>query len=237
MGEGAGTAAESLSITMRQPPATPRGARTRAALVTAARTVFERDGYLDAKLADITKEARCATGSFYTYFTNKEEVFAAVLEEAQQEMMHPGTDRVSDSDDPYAVLEASNRAYLQAYQRNAKLMGLLEEVAHLDVQFRAFRARRADAFVRRNAQGIADLQQRGLADQDLDPIFVSWALSGMVSRAAYSVLVLGESHNLGGEPPDVETLTTSLTRLWSNALRLPGSNTSPRPDESMLVPR
>ena len=75
---------------LRVPPATGRGARTRAALVKAARTVFERSGYLDARLADITQEANCATGSFYTYFANKEEVFAAVLEGAQEDMMHPG---------------------------------------------------------------------------------------------------------------------------------------------------
>src|SRR5262249_20101560 len=107
-----------MASSSRQPPATPRGARTRAALISAARTVFERDGYLDSRLADIAKEAQCAIGSFYTYFANKEEIFAAVLEQAQEDMMHPGMGRVSNADDPYAVLEASNRAYLEAYRRN-----------------------------------------------------------------------------------------------------------------------
>ncbi|MGB8795496.1 MAG: TetR/AcrR family transcriptional regulator, partial [Mycobacterium sp.] len=69
----------------RQRPATVRGARTRAALIAAARKVFERDGYVDCKLTDITKAAKCATGSFYTYFANKAEIFAAVLEEAQRD--------------------------------------------------------------------------------------------------------------------------------------------------------
>jgi hypothetical protein len=39
----------------REPPATERGLRTRAALVAAARKVFERLGYLDARLIDITR--------------------------------------------------------------------------------------------------------------------------------------------------------------------------------------
>ncbi|MFE0250845.1 TetR/AcrR family transcriptional regulator, partial [Streptomyces sp. NPDC059010] len=43
---------------LREPPPTQRGVRTRAALVKAARKVFERDGYLDTRLTDITKEAR-----------------------------------------------------------------------------------------------------------------------------------------------------------------------------------
>lgn len=205
----------------RQLPTTVRGARTRAALIAAARKVFERDGYLDAKLTDITKAARCATGSFYTYFANKDEIFAAVLEQAQQDMMHPGMGRVSDNDDPYAVLEASNRAYLEAYRRNAKLMGLLEQVAQVDADFRTFRTRRADAFIRRNAAGIADLQARGYADPDVDPLLASWALSGMVSRLAYSALVLDEME------VDFEALVSTVTRLWANALRFRRRRCSP----------
>lgn len=205
---------------LRRPPATVRGARTRAALVAAARKVFERDGYLDAKLSDITKAARCATGSFYTYFAGKEEIFAAVLEEAQRDMMHPGMGRVADTDHPYAVLEASNRAYLEAYRRNARLMGLLEQVAQVDPEFRKFRKRRADAFIERNARGIAELQARGLADPEIDPMLASRALSGMVSRLAYSVFALGESDG-SDEPVEFEALVSTLTRLWANALRFP----------------
>jgi AcrR family transcriptional regulator len=195
-----------------------RGARTRAALVAAARKVLERDGYLDAKLTDITKAAGCATGSFYTYFANKEEIFAAVLDQAQQDMMHPGMGRVSDTDDPYAVLSASNRAYLEAYRRNAKLMGLLEQVAQVDPEFRVFRTRRADAFIRRNAAGIADLQERGIADADVDPLLASRALSGMVSRLAYSAFVLGEVEDV-----DFDVLVSTVTRLWASALRFAGT--------------
>jgi AcrR family transcriptional regulator len=204
----------------RQRPATVRGARTRAALIAAARKVFERDGYVDCKLTDITKAAKCATGSFYTYFANKAEILAAVLDEAQRDMMHPGMGRVADDDDPYAVLEASNRAYLEAYRRNAKLMGLLEQVAQVDPEFRRFRRLRADAFIQRNARGIADLQARGIADPEVDPLLASSALSGMVSRAAYSAFALGESEAGADKPPDFEVMVSTLTRLWANALQL-----------------
>lgn len=201
---------------VRQLPATVRGARTRAGLIAAARKVFERDGYLDAKLTDISRAAGCATGSFYTYFANKEEIFAAVLEQAQQDMLHPGMDRVSEDDDPYAVLEVSNRAYLAAYRRNARLMGLLEQVAQVDAEFRGFRARRADAFIQRNARGIADLQARSIADAAVDPLLASRALSGMVSRLAYSAFVTEEIGDV-----DFEELVAAVTRLWANALRFP----------------
>lgn len=209
---GSSRATDAAAV-VREPPRTARGVRTRAALVTAARTVFERDGYLNARLTDITAEAKCSTGSFYTYFTNKEEIFAAVLEEAQEEMLHPHVREVAGDEDPIAVIEASNRAYLEAYERNAKLMRLLEEVATIDDNVREFRRRRGLLFAERNARSIRDLQARGLADPDLDPDLTARALSGMVGRLASSVYLLGDH-------VDRELLVQTVTRLWANALRL-----------------
>lgn len=205
---------------LRDLPSTTRGLRTRAALLQAARVVFERDGYLDTRLADITKECNCAAGTFYTYFASKEEICAAVLEEAKEDMLHPGMGRGHESDDPYRVLEASNRAYLAAYERNAGLMSLLEQAAHADPWFRQYRNHRSETFVLRNARGIAGLQERGIADRELDPLTASRALSGMVSSFAYSVFVLKETY---GEraPVSFDDLVHTLTRIWANALGLP----------------
>jgi AcrR family transcriptional regulator len=202
---------------LHRPPVTRRGARKRATLVAAARTVFERVGYLDARLADITAEAHCSIGSFYTYFNNKEEVLAAVLELAQEDMLHPGMDRVLDDGDAYAVLEASNRAYLEAYRRNAKLMALLEQVASIDPAFRELRFRRGEVFIARNARGIAELQERGLVDRDLDPELASRALSSMVSRVAYRMFAADDNTRVRTE---FEHAVRTLTRLWANALQL-----------------
>ncbi len=203
------------SSLLREPPATARGARTRARLVDAARRVFERDGYIDARLADITAEARCSTGTFYLYFANKEQVFHAVLEQVQDDMLHPGSGRLDDPEiSPYAVIEASNRAYLNAFKRNARLMMLLEQVATLDPNFRALRRRRGEAFVQRNARGIANLQARGLVDTELDAYQSASALSAMVSFTAYYTYCVAE------EDTPVEDLVRTCTRLWANALGL-----------------
>ncbi|MFX0578348.1 TetR/AcrR family transcriptional regulator [Nocardia nepalensis] len=199
---------------LREPPLTARGLRTRAALVAAARVVFERDSYLDARLSDITTEAKCSTGSFYTYFSSKEEILQAVLEASQHEMMHPGMPRLSANESsPVAVIEASNRAYFEAYKRNAKLMLILDQVAAIDPKFREIRRRRARAFSDRNARSIRDLQERGLADRELDPYAAARALSGMVGRMAYYAFALEEETSL-------DDLVRTATRLWANALKI-----------------
>lgn len=194
-------------------PQTARGRRTRDSLVRAARTVFERDGYVDSRLVDIVAEASCSVGSFYTWFDSKDEVFAAVLHEAQSEMLHPGTGRIEASADPVAIIGASNRAYFEAYRRNARLNQLLQQVAAVDPRFREMRRARTGAFVTRNARAIADLQARGLADRRVDPELAAKALSGMVSRLAYDVFLTEED-----EP--VDDLVATATRLWTNALGL-----------------
>jgi AcrR family transcriptional regulator len=203
-----------MAVAPVTPPRSARGTRTRASLVAGARRVFERDGYLDARITDIAAEAGVATGSFYTHFDGKPSVFAAVLAEVHEETLHPHLEDAAPPDDPVAVIEASNRAYLKAYRRNAKLMGLMDQVALIDDDFRRLRLARADVFAQRNARSIRRLQAQGLADPELDPLQAARALDAMVSRMANMVFVHG------GRIP-FESLVQTVTRLWANALRIP----------------
>jgi AcrR family transcriptional regulator len=194
-------------------PRSARGIQTRSALIAAARTVFERDGYLEARMADISAEAGTATGSVYTYFDGKEEIFRAVADEVQEEMLHPRLRERSGVTDHRKLIDLANREYLRSYQQNAGLMALFEQVSQIDADFRARRIERGEAFVRRNATMIRELQEQGLADASLDPLLTAHALSSMVSRMAYTAFVLELS-------VPFERLVTTLNQIWVNALRL-----------------
>jgi AcrR family transcriptional regulator len=195
-------------------PRSARGKRTRAALLVAARRMFERDGLVEARVIDIADEAGVAHGSFYTHFASKEEAFAAVMAQLQEEMLHPGPRESVDSQDPVAAIEAANRAYLTSYRRNARLMAQLEQAALSNEDFREVRIKRSRAFAQRNANGIRRLQAQGLADPDLDPWAAAQALAGMVSNMARSVFVYGQRMPF-------EDLVQLTTRLYANALRIP----------------
>jgi AcrR family transcriptional regulator len=194
-------------------PRSARGIRTRAALITAAREVFERDGYLDARMSDISLAAGVAAGSVYTYFDGKEEIFAAVVDQVQEEMLHPRLRERTGITDPHRLIDLANREYLRSYKKNARLMALLEQVAQVDQSFRALRLQRSAAFITRNARMIRGLQEAGLADSSLDPELTAHALSAMVSRMAYLAFVLEQ-------PMPFERLATTLNQLWANALQL-----------------
>jgi AcrR family transcriptional regulator len=196
---------------------TARGSRTRAALIAAARVVFERDGYLGAKVADIAARAKTSHGTFYTYFSDKEEIFAAVVRSLREEMMDTGAVAGDAGEraerDPLQAIEATNRAYLEAYRRNARIMAIIEQVSTFNDQMREARHERAMAFVTRAARSIRRLQAHELADPELDPFSAALALSAMVSKFAYLCFVLGEE-------VEFEQAVATLTRMWANALGL-----------------
>ena len=204
------------STRVRERPTTARGARTREALVAAARRVFERDGFINSRLTDITAEAKCSIGSFYTYFDSKDEIFTAVIQAAQDDMLHPGLQRVDDDlANVPAILAASNQAYVEAYKRNARLNLLLEQVATIDIEFRRLRVARAAAFAERNARWIRRLQDEGYADPDLDPAMTARALSPILGRMAYHAFALED------DSFDEDAIIETATVLWMNALGIP----------------
>jgi AcrR family transcriptional regulator len=191
-------------------------ARNRQRLIDAARVVFERDGFVRARITDISAAAGVAHGSFYSHFTSKEDVLSALLAQVEEEMLHPGPTAPRPDIDIVGGIEAANRAYLEAYRRNAKLMALLEQLATVDEEFLRLRVRRTRTFVARNAALIRRLQDEGNADPALDPELAAMAISAMVSRTAYMTFAVGRGS------VDLDRLVETMTRLWANALRIPG---------------
>jgi AcrR family transcriptional regulator len=63
-----------------------RGQRTLRRLLDAGVEVFATRGYHAARVDDIVKVARTSHGTFYLYFSNKEDLFRALAEEVASEM-------------------------------------------------------------------------------------------------------------------------------------------------------
>ena len=70
-------------------PRSRKGAATRARLVEAARVVFARDGFLEARVSDIAAEAGLSHGSYYHYFDSKEQLFREVAERQEARLTAP----------------------------------------------------------------------------------------------------------------------------------------------------
>ena len=64
---------------------TRKGRETDEAFREAARTVFARDGYLNAKISDIAAAAGRSVASFYNYYDTKADLLIALAEEFHAE--------------------------------------------------------------------------------------------------------------------------------------------------------
>jgi AcrR family transcriptional regulator len=198
---------------------TQRGLRTRGQLVTAARTIFERDGFAAARITDIADAAAVSHGTFYTYFDSKEQIFREVLESVR-EIMLSGGEQAAESPQatapgarltPRESIARANRRYLEAYRENCQLMIIWEQAATLNEEFRALLSDSRHSFTGRSEKFIRRLQENGTAQAEIDPHYAAHALTAMMSRFAYVWF-------LGGEKFEFETAVDQLTRLWCNAL-------------------
>jgi AcrR family transcriptional regulator len=194
-----------------------RGRRTRQALIEAARRVFERDGFISARITDIAEEAGAAHGTFYTYFDSKEAALQAVIGQLEAELLGSGAAQYTGrrgGRDPVAALREANRRYLVTYQANSKLMVIWENAATLVPEIGDLLRAAKSAFVDRAEKSIRGLQEAGLAEPSLDPRYAAHALTGMVSRFAYTWCAQGENFEL-------DKAVDELTALWARALGLP----------------
>lgn len=69
-----------------------RSRSTRAALIDAARRLFEDQGYARTGTEDIVREAGLTRGALYHHFRDKEDLFRAVVEAIQQEFADGATE-------------------------------------------------------------------------------------------------------------------------------------------------
>lgn len=209
----------------------PRREQTPQRLIAAARVVFERDGFHDARLCDVTREAGVSTGTLYHYFQSKEELFRAVMHGVLDELTARSVDdEPSASRDPVAGIYDANRSYVHGYRRNARLMSLLSQVAERDPEVLAIALAIRQHFEERISRAIARWQAEGLAYCDLDPVYAANALAYMVDRFLDEWSTLGLCY-------DEAQVSDTLSKLWVRALGLgegprqssaPLANSSPR---------
>src|SRR4051812_49647592 len=108
-------------------PRSSKGARTRARLLTAAKEIFEENGFLEARISDIAERAGLSHGSYYHYFDSKEQIFREVAD-IQEALLTAPPER-ADGAEPQELSELdrilrANRRYLQRYRDNGTIMGV-----------------------------------------------------------------------------------------------------------------
>src|SRR3954470_16848169 len=113
-----------------------RKAQNREKLLLAARKVFAEKGYGEATARDIVRETDLATGTFYNYFDDKQDVFMALLDEmgekgraiARAQRLDPGSsleERIYNAFRAYFEWAVSENSPCEVCRRSAGLIAFL----------------------------------------------------------------------------------------------------------------
>ncbi len=88
------------------------------AILTAAETVFARDGYQAARMDDIASTAELSKGALYYYFKSKDAIFARLLEHESEKVLSEVRRRIPESSTFAEALEQTVLFYLEYFESN-----------------------------------------------------------------------------------------------------------------------
>ncbi|MEA2999422.1 MAG: hypothetical protein QOH04_2356 [Sphingomonadales bacterium] len=162
-------------------PRTERGRKTLQRLIDAAAAEFGELGYHEAGIIGITRRARVALGTFYTYFDSKEAVFRALVREMSRATRAHVAEAVKDAPDRLAAERLGLEAFIAFVRAHPELYRIIEEAQFVaeDV-YREHYVSFADAYRRNLAAARQRLQIEGPAgDSEESDEAIAWALIGM----------------------------------------------------------
>ena len=99
------------SRTSRRHVASNRGEKYKR-ILDAALHVFARDGYHEAKIAEIARVANVASGTIYLYFKNKDDLLISVFEAKLEEIVIGVRNRLADATGAWEKIQSFVRFHL-----------------------------------------------------------------------------------------------------------------------------
>jgi AcrR family transcriptional regulator len=92
---------------------------TREALILAALALFTERGYAGVGTEEIVARAKVTRGALYHHFTDKRDLFRAVFERVESDLMERIGATMQSADDPYELMVGGMRAFLDACEEPA----------------------------------------------------------------------------------------------------------------------
>lgn len=210
----------SLSPTLAPPKLSRKAEATRNALLDAARVVIARDGYVNARIADIAQQAGKSTGVFYTYFVDKTELFTALVDAFHADLIRLTPAPSEYEEHTAAAVKAAVRVFWTAYRQFHPELAGLYEVALVDPKLLAVWRKIRSRGIRRFAFRIRRQQEMGKC-LHLNPDLAASALHGMLEFTCFNW------HSRKLDYPDTEVSDTeaidTLYQLIASVLELEGA--------------
>ncbi len=146
-------------------------------LLTAAEELFGERSYHRTTVADICARAGMATGSFYSYFGSKAQIFAAVMRAINTDLRRAMKVALEHADGGQRARErASFRAYFDVLSQRPWIDRIVRESEFIDpALFREY----YEHLTRGYARGVRAAQMDHEVDARYDPEVIAFAYAGL----------------------------------------------------------
>lgn len=113
-----GSKSASSSKNPKDAPQRARGRATRTRLLNAGVSVFSRRGFHATRVDDIARKAKTSHGTFYLYFSSKEQLFEELVSEVAEEFnsLTDGLPVIRDTPEGREALEKWLDAFIELYR-------------------------------------------------------------------------------------------------------------------------
>lgn len=177
-------------------PTTDRGRATKQSLIDAAEQVFLEESYDRASVAEITRRAGVAQGTFYLYFPDKKAAFTALVRKLNHDMRRHISEAIADIDDRLEVERVGFRAFFDYIAKHNSLYRVVREAEFVDIDVYNWHYKTLVDGYRR---GLAAAMDKGQIGRDIEPATLAWILMG-IAEFQGGHWIIGK----GSTPPDDE---------------------------------
>jgi AcrR family transcriptional regulator len=156
-------------------PATARGEQTRQNLLSAAEHEFGEKGFHSASISSITQRAGVAQGTFYIYYSSKEDILMALVQHMSRKMRHAQTEATGSIEDRLTAETQGFEYFLRFARENKNLYRVLMECQFIDEKtYREYYEKLAATYAGR----LKKAQEAGQI-READPDAQAWLLMGI----------------------------------------------------------
>jgi AcrR family transcriptional regulator len=190
-----------------------KAARTRAALLDAARSVFTEKGYAATSVGDIASAAGVSLGAYYQYFRDRADILATLVAEGAQRMLDDAS-QVWRPNEGRDGVQRVLHTFVSHYRATAKFQKVWEEVTHVDGELAELRRELVRTYSSAVEIALTHGQQDGSVRADLDVAGAAAALTSMVDRTCYLRFVFDRQPGVG-----IDDTVAVLTDIWWTAVK------------------
>jgi AcrR family transcriptional regulator len=195
-----------------------KGVKTRQIFMAAGRRVFVRDGYINAEISEIAKEAGKSNGTFYIYFENKWALLDALIEEFDASI----DSRFQEHDQQwYAASKAEDWDMIiqnmwGSFKEHAATFHALSQASQIDEYFRTKYAKIRDQ-TRLDFSNFLKARQKLGFCKSLNVPYAAAALETMILYCMNEWLAAGgKCHDRREEKKALTTLTALFKTVMSS---------------------